>query len=393
MRIAFHAPMKPPDHPVPSGDRRMARAFMALLEGMGHEVELASRLRSYDRHGDDRRQARLAELGRKLAGRLVRRYRACPPASRPRLWFTYHLYHKAPDLLGPAVARALGIPYVVAEASVSARQASGPWACGHAASLHAIGQANLVLAMTRKDLSGLQAALPGTAPVVLFPPFLESAPFVAASVRREASRRQLAEAQGLDTAQPWLSCVAMMRADAKRDSYTILAQALQGLTDLPWLLLVVGDGEARAEVEAMLAPFADRTRFLGAVAPAALADIYAAADLHVWPACNEAYGMALLEAQAAAVPVVAGAEGGVPDIVADGETGLLARPRDPSALAAALRRLLVGPQRRREMAAAAQRRVLERHDAASAARCLGPLLDGLGAAVSTTKPELRCASA
>ena len=51
MRVAFYAPMKPPDHPLPSGDRRMARAFMDLLASLGHEVELASRFRSYDRRG------------------------------------------------------------------------------------------------------------------------------------------------------------------------------------------------------------------------------------------------------------------------------------------------------------------------------------------------------
>ena len=68
-------------------------------------------------------------------------------------------------------------------------------------------------------------------------------------------------------------------------------------------------------------------RCVGALPAAALPEIYAAADLYVWPACNEAYGMALLEAQAAGVPVVAGAEGGVPDIVADGSDRHAARPR------------------------------------------------------------------
>ena len=59
MRIAFHAPLKPPDHPVPSGDRRMAQLLMAALAARGHEVALATRLRSFDRDGDARRQARI----------------------------------------------------------------------------------------------------------------------------------------------------------------------------------------------------------------------------------------------------------------------------------------------------------------------------------------------
>ena len=90
------------------------------------------------------------------------------------------------------------------------------------------------------------------------------------------------------------------------------------------------------------------------------------ADLYVWPACNEAYGMALLEAQAAGVPVVAGREGGVPDIVADGSTGILVEPRSPPALAAAVRALLGDPARRRAMGVTAQARVLARHDLAPA---------------------------
>ena len=47
MRIGFYAPLKAPDHPVPSGDRQMARHLMAALGAAGHGVELVSRLRSF----------------------------------------------------------------------------------------------------------------------------------------------------------------------------------------------------------------------------------------------------------------------------------------------------------------------------------------------------------
>ncbi len=46
MRVTFYAPLKPPDHEVPSGDRRMARLLIQALELAGHEVEVAARLRS-----------------------------------------------------------------------------------------------------------------------------------------------------------------------------------------------------------------------------------------------------------------------------------------------------------------------------------------------------------
>ena len=48
MRIAFYAPLKPPDHPIASGDRTVARMLLAALKLGGHDVGLASRFRSYD---------------------------------------------------------------------------------------------------------------------------------------------------------------------------------------------------------------------------------------------------------------------------------------------------------------------------------------------------------
>jgi hypothetical protein len=88
--VAFYAPLKPPDHPVPSGDRRMAQALMRALAAGGHPVELASHLRSYDKAGDAMRQRRIRAVGERLAPRLLRRYRQMPPGRRPRAWLTYH---------------------------------------------------------------------------------------------------------------------------------------------------------------------------------------------------------------------------------------------------------------------------------------------------------------
>jgi glycosyltransferase involved in cell wall biosynthesis len=163
----------------------------------------------------------------------------------------------------------------------------------------------------------------------------------------------------------------MMRPGDKLASYRILAQALAGLLDLPWQLLVAGDGPARGEVEAALAVLGPgRVVPLGRMDEAALLDCYGAADLCLWPAVNEAYGMALLEAQAAGLPVVAGASGGVPSILADGLTGLLAPPGDIAAFAAATRSLLTAPARRAEMAVRAATRARAHHDIAAAAGIL-----------------------
>ena len=378
-RIAFYAPLKPAEHPVPSGDRRMARSLTALLASLGHEVETACRLRSYDRAGNALRQERLGRLGMRLAGRLGQRYAGRPAGARPGCWFTYHLYHKAPDWLGPAVARQLGIPYVVAEASIARKQAHGPWHVGYEASRRAIAAADLVLALTRQDRDGLLAAGVAADRVLPFPPFVDTAPLRAAAAGRAAARTRLATAHGLDPALPWLLAVAMMRADVKRTSYALLAQAMARLTGQGWQLLLVGDGEARAAIAADFAAL-PRVRILGQVSAAALPELYAAADLYVWPACSEAYGMAMLEAQAAGTPVVAGAEGGVPDIIAPDETGLLVTPRDPAALAAAVAALLAAPGRRRALGRAAAARTLAEHDVGVARMRLAEALAGLGVA-------------
>jgi hypothetical protein len=371
MRIAFYAPLKPPTHPVPSGDRRMARLLMAALSRANHRVDLASRFRSRDGVGDPVRQQALADLGRHMASRLIRRYQTGADAERPDLWFTYHLYYKAPDWLGPSVAEALDIPYVVAEASHANKRAAGPWAIGHAGAAAAIARAEAIVSFNPNDMAGLAGATRRDAILVMLKPFLDGADFAAAANRRASLRAELAKRFGLETGAPWLATVAMMRQGDKLASYRVLASALGMLRDRAWQLLVVGDGPARADVEALLAPLGrGRVHFAGARLPEELPSFYAPADLLIWPAINEAYGMALLEAQAAGVPVIAGASGGVPTIVAGDRTGLLTPPGDAAAFAAAVRLLLDDPARRQQMGETARELVAEDHDIGTAARIL-----------------------
>src|SRR5437870_1148265 len=325
MRIAFYAPLKPPDHPVPSGDRRVAQLFLDALRLAGHEPFVASRLRSFDGTGVPARQARLAALGQHTAERLVRRWQETPETA-PGLWFTYHLYYKAPDRVGPAVSAALGIPYVVAEASHAAKRAAGPWALGHRAVEQALRRADAVIGLNSADRAGVQPLLRQPQRWFALPPFLDA--------QRYPARRSR------PAGPPRLIAVAMMRPGDKLASYRQLGAALAELLDLPWSLDIVGDGPARAEVEQALAPLGARVVHHGALGEAAVIEALAAADLCIWPAINEALGMALLEAQASGLPVVAGSSGGGGDVVAAGMTGLLVPPGDPDAFAAALRRLI-----------------------------------------------------
>ena len=369
MRIAFYAPLKAPDHPVPSGDRRMAGLLLAALEAAGHEPRVVSRLRSYEGAGDAERQTRIRADGHAEAGALIERYRTTDAGERPAAWFTYHLYHKAPDWLGPAVSAALEIPYLVAEASFAPKRAGGPWGVGHAAVGDAIGQAAAVLAISDDDVDCLRPLVAGPERLLRLAPFLDPGPYGAARDARDAIRARLAAAHGLDSAAPWLLSVAMMRPGDKLDSYRALGVALARLGDADWRLLVVGDGPARPAVEAALGGLgAGRVVYAGEQPEDAVAGYYAAADVLAWPAVEEAYGMALLEAQATGLAVVAGRVRGVAGVVRHGETGLLAD--DGEGFAAALARLLGDAALRHRLGAAAAANVAARHGLETAAATL-----------------------
>jgi glycosyltransferase involved in cell wall biosynthesis len=369
MRVAFYAPLKPPTHGTPSGDRRVARLLVDALALAGHQVELASEFRSYEGTGDAARQARLREEGEGVARALLEKWSSKNP---PELWFTYHLYYKAPDWLGPLVAAELGIPYVVAEASHAPKRANGPWAIGHAGAEAALRGAARVFCLSRDDIAGL---LPLVAKdrISFLPPFLDPSPYVLASDERARHRERLAKQLSLPTDETWIVVAAMMREGDKLASYQLLAATLARLEDLPWRLLVAGDGVARSAVENAFRKVSSRVRFLGALEEHPLARLYAAGDLLAWPAVNEAFGMALLEAQASALPVVSCALRGVPDVVVDGRTGLLAPKLDAEELAARVRKLIVDQDTRRALGAEAARFVREERTAQGAARLLRAL--------------------
>jgi glycosyltransferase involved in cell wall biosynthesis len=347
--IAFYAPMKSPDHPSPSGDRTMARLLMKALRRAGFAPALASKLRTWDGRGDAAFQNRTRADSLGEAERLIKRWRASAEFERPRLWFTYHVYYKAPDWVGPRVADALKVPYIVAEASRAGKRAGGAWALAHEGAEAALDRADVVFSLTGADREALERNRHQGQRILDLPPFIDFSEWPAPALK--PSRIDLAESGR----PPRLLSVAMMRAGDKLASYRVLAKALTSVSDQPWTIDIVGDGEARAEVERVFARLGDRITLHGRIEErATLAALYRCADLFVWPAVNEAYGMVLLEAQAFGCPVLAGGYAGVASVVSDGRTGVLAAPGDAAAFAAALRPLLRDPARRRRFGAAAR---------------------------------------
>ncbi len=356
MRIAFYAPLKPPNHPVTSGDRQMARLLMKGLECAGHTVELVSELRSFSAEPlNDHYAVKTAEADVEIA----RIACAWTRDRKPDLWFTYHPYYKAPDLLGPKLGSVFGIPYVTAEASYSTRRNIGAWAITQVLVADAVARAAVNICFTRRDHDGLSAIAPRAA-FAMLRPFIDTAQFGVAPATSDGTR---------------IVTVAMMRPGDKLVSYRLLARSLERLADLPWTLSVIGDGPCRAEVTAEFAGIpAKRIEWLGQIETAAVQPALSRADIYVWPGCGEAFGLAYLEAQAAGLPVVAQDAAGVPEVVIAGRTGLLTPPNDSAAFADAIRFFLTHASQRRSMGEAARRFVAEERSLAAAAVRLNDIL-------------------
>ena len=374
MRIAFYAPMKPASSPVPSGDREMARNLIAALE-RHHQVDVATEFVSRDGKGDPEIQRNLATQGAGEARALIENWQTETVARRPEAWFTYHVYHKAPDWVGPAVSEALNIPYFMAEVSHAPKQAGGPWDIGYCAAESAIRNARGIFGLSALDAACVLPLLDDPGRYHKLAPFTDTRPFARAMERRAEHRKEVIARFGFDPAAPVLLAVGMMREGDKLASYGVLAEALNMLSSKAWSLLIVGDGPARGAVESVFHEVpSERIGFAGTTAPDDLPGLYAAADLMVWPAINEAYGMAMLEAQATGLPVVAGRTGGVPDVVHDGETGLLCPVGDAGAFANTVDRLLAEPGRLKTYSARAAARASAKNDISAAADALDRIL-------------------
>ena len=335
--IAFYAPLKSPSHPTPSGDRQMARNLMKALErGLEQSVSLASELRSFEPAGSSEKQAELLSRAQAEVTRL------CASTSPPALWVTYHNYYKAPDLIGPPVSAAFGIPYILIEASRAKSRLTGDWAHFAEKAEAASDAADVIFFLTEQDRFALERDRPEGQRITALPPFMD---------RHSLPR----PSKGIG---PILS-VGMMRHGDKLASYEIIAETMKHVTTSDWTLRIVGDGPARPKIQSLFAHHAGHVEFVGARAPEDLEDIYADASLFFWPGVNEAFGMVYLEAQVAGLPIVAQDRPGVRDVLPPGQ---YPSPDDgPLALAKRLDDLLTNSTERRELSIAARDQAQAQH--------------------------------
>ncbi len=151
-------------------------------------------------------------------------------------------------------------------------------------------------------------------------------------------RRQLEEQYGIPSGELVLTTVSFLKP-IKNPQTIVQACGLLKAQNVGAHLFVAGDGEMMDELQALSRKLGieDRVHWLGLVAdPTRLLQ---ASDLFILATVGEAFGLVLAEAMACGVPVVGSRSGGIPEVVADHETGLLVPPLQPEALAKAIAHL------------------------------------------------------
>ena len=177
-----------------------------------------------------------------------------------------------------------------------------------------------------------------------------------ARLRQHRPRAEVRRELGLPEGVPVVGLVARLDHWGKghREFLTALATLKE---HYPVEALIIGGGRREAEMRQLAGEMglAGRVHFLGQRPD--IPDLLSALDLSVLPSHSEGVSLALLEAMAAGLPVIATAVGGLPEVVTDGVNGLLIPPQDPEALAQALARLLEDPALAKELGENARQHV------------------------------------
>ena len=155
------------------------------------------------------------------------------------------------------------------------------------------------------------------------------------------------------------------------------ASLVERLTVHDVRLVIAGDGPLRTSLEALASQLriSDRVDFLGEVPQATVPAVLHTFDIFAALSLRESFGVAVLEASACGIPVVASNVDGLPEVVEDGVTGFLVPPADSSAAAAALLRLLADRTRRKQMGIEGRTFVLERYEWGKTAKMMDDLYD------------------
>ena len=352
MRIFFYPPFKPLGHPNPSGDLVIATGLYDYLKEQGHQIWQVNTLRTrwiYWKPWNWPRILREQNRSVREVARLT-----------PDLWLTYHSYYKAPDLLGPTVYQRTKVPYAIFQGIYSSkRKRSLKTLPGYILNRKALLTARHVFTNRKEDLVNLRRLLPEQR-VSYVAPGIRPEDFV----YDEKGGAELRRSWGVED-RPIILAAAMFRPGVKTQGLLWVIRACAELfrQGLQFALVIAGDGKERATLERFVSEQSrEWVRFVGKIPRERMARFYSAGDIFAFPGFRETLGMVFLEAQSCGLPVVACANGGIPEVVQDGNTGILVPTNAFSAFVEAMRRLLTDTDFRRHMGKSASGYVRRKHD-------------------------------
>lgn len=147
-----------------------------------------------------------------------------------------------------------------------------------------------------------------------------------------------------------------------------LIEAASELTDINFLLNVVGSQSSNPDYYNKIMLFVKKNNleqkisFHGRVSDDFLENLYQQSDIFVLPSLHETFGIVLLEAMSFGLPIIATNVGAIPELVIDGENGILVHPDDPHSLADAIRQLLASPAKREKLGTNGYDFILANHE-------------------------------
>jgi glycosyltransferase involved in cell wall biosynthesis len=352
MRISFYTPFKPLDHANPSGDLMIARGLYGYLKNQGHKILIMSNFRS-----------RWVFWKPWIWTWLIRDTRRIMRTITPNgvdLWFTYHSYYKAPDLLGSFISRRLKIPYVIFQGIYSTKR-KRDWKTwpGFVLNRAALCAADHVFSNKKVDYMNMKRLLPSQRITYVKPGISPHAFSFDAGARDEL--KKLWDVGD----EPVVLSAAMFRPDVKTQGLSLVIRVCGELfrKGLRFYLVIAGEGRERNRLlQLAKEQLPGRVRFVGKIPRNEMYRFYSAGDIFAFPGIRESLGMVFLEAQSCGIPVVAFANGGIPEVVRDGETGFLVPLYDSDRFAEAIEFLLTKRDIRQKMGQTAQVHVREGHD-------------------------------
>ncbi|MCO5142230.1 MAG: glycosyltransferase [Oligoflexia bacterium] len=343
MKIAFYAPLKPITHENPSGDREIGRSVHRYFSEQNANIFILSEFRTRWFYRSPVRWMRFFIA----FARAFRRAKI----EQPDVYFTYHLYYKAPDPIACILAWWFSKPYFVFEGMYARKAALRPgrW-IGFLFTKFALSYATKIFSDKTDDYNYLKQWFSEDR-VVYLPPSIDLRNFFSTPQRKKNGRQTL----GIASEEIVICTVAMLRPDRKTEGVEFLLECLAELKDegllFRWVHMGAGQKEEYIRDKAFRL-LGHRAQLLGSVDSSKVAEVMASSDIFAFPGIDEGFGLVYVEAQASALPVVAFLNGGIADAVNAGSSGFLTTFMDKEEYKSALRKLMQDPVLRLRMGAA-----------------------------------------